>query len=287
MSIALLICAPNAQAGILSSILKFDGSQNVLEDESRDFFVDFDLDTPTLGDVFFGVAVIDDISQIVGQTETPLGAPESVVVAIAAEVTNVTGTLDINGDGELTVEFGAVTQDGFFLNDIIGNGFGRFADDDGTMFAILEKPIDVSASSFTNAGFPTPLSQLDDWTYVAHGGFADGTNAFGDVDFFEAVIEFDENAVDDGDQFGGFTVFDHTFGPGTVFLPSLAPHENIADTSHQVAILDGSLESTDTNGWNVENDVDFGVRVVPEPGSLAIFAFCAGFGFLRRSQRKD
>ena len=292
VAVAALCIASQAEAGLLSSLLTFNGSQDNLTDQSVDSFIDVDNSGDlSLGDVLYGVATIDQITADVndpGATAEDV-APGRIALAFAAQIDSF-DTLAIPVINELRadVTFGAVTGAGPTLDDLLG-GNGLISDN--SIFAVFERPTGTNPIDFVNTSSGTGLLPLTDgsdpWDYVASGGIDLTTD-----DFFEAELTFELSSLefDSGEQRGGFSVFDHTFAPGVQFLG--VDVENIAGTavtSHHLTVNDGSVISpADSpqidNGWEFENNFAFSINAVPEPSSFLAFAglAIAGLGVRRR-----
>ena len=99
--IAALFALPvsSANAGVLSSLLSFNGVEDLLIDQSRSNFTDVDSSGGfTVGDVLSGFVTIDQADPDSDSTGVvDVNSPEAVVFAFAAEVTgqNINGSLNL------------------------------------------------------------------------------------------------------------------------------------------------------------------------------------------------
>lgn len=291
---ALAAFAVPAQAGILSNLLTFNSQEDTLIDQSVDGIFDTDSNGIDVGDVLYGIAQIDQVQPDGGTSiNTP---PDAIAIAVAAKITNVSGTLTGVGLESLDLTFGVSDAAGLTLNDLLGPGADVTAA--GSVFGVFEQkdapkdPIDYLNDD--SGAAPTGLANLsaaNGWKYVASGGLK-GTNDNGDADFFEASLIFNNGVLLTGVQRGGFSILDDTFGPSVSYLP--VSIDNIAGTSttgHDIVILPGSTISAantpfSTNGWDYENNASYRLNAVPEPASFAVWSLILVGGAASKRRRR-
>ena len=270
--LAALLALPvsSANAGVLSSLLSFNGIADVLIDQSRSNFDDADGNgVLSTGDVLSGFVSIDQADPDNDSLDIiDVNSPEAVVFAFAAEVTSVDAMSGL-------VELGpnATTLSSLLDADIAAN-----ITDPGTIFVALESA--ASPASPLDESF---FDALDDFNaangfeYVLSGGFADGTD-----DFFQFSPVNLGGIV--GIEAGGFTIFDSPFGD---LLPvSVERLDGAPDSFHDTTLFNGTITDAPLgSSFDFANNSDFAINAVPEP--TAMMTFMGIFGLAFRGRRRQ
>ena len=274
--IAALFALPvsSANAGVLSSLLSFNGVEDLLIDQSRSNFTDVDSSGGfTVGDVLSGFVTIDQADPDSDSTGVvDVNSPEAVVFAFAAEVTgqNINGSLNL---GVSTVADNTLKD---FIDADIYSNVTNAAE---TIFVALEAS-NAASSPLDESVF----NSLDDFnagngfSFVLSGGIADGTD-----DFFQ----FSPIGVGDivGAEAGGFTIFDSPFGVDALLPVSSTRLDGLADSQHDVSLINGTIFNADPGSvFDFANNSDFAINAVPEPTSM--MSFLGIFGLVTMRRRK-
>ena len=283
MALVALLAVP-AQAGVLSSLLSFDGNPDKLQDDSAGVVIKGAGNLGAgleVGDIVQGVINFDQIGAPAGpvgdnsiwgvyslEVFAGPGGPGSYFLGAVSD-----STKSVAGAG------GLLSQAGVSTAGLTATGAGATAD---ALFAVFEfagtaftVPDDASATSGTTIMSGGKIGgQVDaSWDLVLTAGFA-GDDAYRIDEFAPAIGVFH----------GSFSVFDHGFGPGVTFL-DLA--NGVLGNAGNVVVEFGSITPAlpggiaSNNGFDFEDSGDFFVNAVPEPGSMAIFA-CLGLVALGR-----
>jgi PEP-CTERM motif len=266
------VFAVPAQAGILSSVLTFDGIADNLLDESRTGFVNNGAVGFDVGDQFFGFASISDV-----QPQGGLGAKQIAIFYSFEVKTDLGGGL---------FSLGAVTAGPNTLASLlpdfapVTNGLGDAA------FVVLGNnggydPLAPAATRATQANFGTKFTAAN-WSYEGTGGFATGSD-----DFMQFQVIGVGATV--GAQVGGFTLFDADFLGGSVSLLGVAATSFDAvpvTTLHDVTLDNATIFSGGTSGWDFRDTANFNLNPVPEPSSMLTFAVLGLSGFAGMGRRR-
>ena len=269
----------SANAGILGSLLSFNGVEDRLIDQSRSNFNDNDQSGGfSVGDVLSGFVSIDQVdadNDNLGVVD--VNSPESVVFAFAAEVQSVDPTTGLT-------ELGVSTVADQTLEDLLdADIFANVSNPGETIFVGLEgsNPASVIDESVFNS--LDDFNAANGFEYVLSGGIADGTN-----DFFQfsplTVPGFDIIGIEGG----GFTVFDNLLGvPAGGFLPVASTRlDGTGDSFHDVTLINGTIETIENSAFDFANNSDFLINAVPEPTSILSFAGVFVLGIVPRRRRK-
>ena len=273
--IAALFALPvsSANAGVLSSLLTFNGVEDLLIDQSRSNFLDADGSGGfSVGDVLSGFVTIDQADPDSDNVDiVDVNSPEAVVFAFAAEVT---------GENPNGFNLGVSTVAGNTLEDFIDAGiYSNVTNEAETIFVALEAS--NAASSPLNESV---FNSLDDFnagngfSFVLSGGIADGTD-----DFFQ----FSPIGVGDivGAEAGGFTIFDSPFGVDALLPVSATRLDGSADSQHDVSLINGTIFTADPGSvFDFANNSDFAINAVPEPTTM--MSFIGIFGLVTMRRRK-
>jgi hypothetical protein len=265
-----------AEAGILSSFI--DTGYNRFQDNSVAVSLCGGLPVADgsleVGDIFVGFIRFD---QRLEPSNINVETYEQLVLFFAAEVVDVTPA-SVEG----VYKLGAVTQDGFRVQDFLSfEGPGFFSDE--TVFAVYS---DGNNTSNPTAGtLAAGLAEIED-TYKF--GFSGGiVNPM--TDFFE--VRIDENPADTGqgdpigNERGMFSVIRQDGLPLVEFTgaPGLSPFSSLGNPVASDIRLFGELfkatTSQNINGWTFGDQAiaDFNAVVIPEPGSMLVWAGLLGF----------
>lgn len=271
--LAALLALPisSANAGVLSSLLSFNGTADVLIDQSRSNFSDNDQNGDfSTGDILSGFVSIDQADpDNDGLGIIDVNSPDAVVFAFAAEVTGVT-EVDGNSVANLGPNVGV-------LSSLLDSDIAANITDPGTIFVALE-----SAASPASPLDESVFDALDDFnagngfSFVLSGGFANGTD-----DFFQFQPVGVGGIV--GIESGGFTVFDSPFGE---LLPvSVVRLDGAPDSLHDTTLFNGTItNATPGSAFDFANNSDFAINAVPEPTTM--MSFIGIFGLVTMRRRK-
>jgi hypothetical protein len=281
-----------AEAGILSSLLTYDGVQDDLTDESRSLLVDNDGNhTLSTGDDLFGFIRISNING------SGLSNAQNVVIAFSAVITSGG---PIVGNGVYDFTLGPVGAAGpISLTSLLGAGMLPASATpflSSAIFAVLESS---TVNPLTNAAFNSAadafaqmkLFSPGNWTYDALGGFGSNPD-----DFFEAELTAKAGGANvSGIEAGGFSILDQVFaGLGVSFLPVDVQHvDGVTVTSHDIGLFNDSSITNQKSGpniakWNFVDNAHFGVNPTPEPASLLVWAGLLGtVGLASRRRRAN
>ena len=272
------VFALNAQAGILSSNLSFNGIADLIVDQSRSNLVDNGDGVLSVGDIVYGYLNFDERSLDGGGNANISGGELTALFAV--EISNDLG-LHPSGFGKV-FEHKAAT--GFLTSlldaALVAEGVGGAAFDASTIAIIVESTTSVDPENVaTSLGFFTGAA----WDAVATVGKLAST------DFFQIR--------DLGLLFGGsaqeaasLSVLQTSAAAGlpspSAFLSNvgadvLTDTDAAFDTFGQVALRDGTIfpnTNTDNGSWVFNDRTNFAINAVPEPTSLLAFAGLFGFG---------
>lgn len=269
---AVFFLPASAQAGVLSSLLTFNGTEDLLIDQSRSSLFDADSSGGfSLGDVLYGYVSIDQVDADNDGLDVQDISPDAVVFAFAAKITGA----NLNG----SINLGASDVAGYTLGDLLdADVYSNVTNASETIFVGLE------GTPVANVLDESTFDSLDDFnagnglSYILSGGIAGGSDDF--FHFRAAPPGFGFI----GAEAGGFTIFDHGFGSGTTFVDVDSGRlDGLADTQHNISLLNGFIsEASSGSVWDFTNNSDFLVNAVPEPSSLLAFAGVFGLGLMRR-----
>ncbi|MEM6364597.1 MAG: PEP-CTERM sorting domain-containing protein [Planctomycetota bacterium] len=294
------LISASADAGVVSSLLSFNGNSDVLTDDSVGLFVENGTVDNVLevGDYLQGMISFDPL----GGNAVPAGS--SVIGAYSLEVVSIGAggsSLELRGASGADSITSILAAAGVDMSGLSGSFAGQ---DNG--FVLLESStVDVDRTDFVAGpfGFDVPVTGAD-FDAIAVLGF-DGVddqhtvtaapNALTPLDPFDVydltdlatAATFAGSGVPFASFFGTYSITDHAFGSGVQFLPV----QNLFTGGFgDVTILNGSISGTNAdtepNGWDYNDDGDFNINAVPEPGTVIGFALLGVSGALSRRRRR-
>ena len=281
-----LVATQPASASILGQNLTFNGSEELLTDESRGNIVDSgagNVGVLGVGDAIYGYVQFDQVSKD-GAGNTPITG--GIIAALFA--IEVTGDL---GGGVFT--HGASTVTGAKLTDLatalVAEGIGGDAVDASSMFLIVSSATSASpVNTATDLTFFTPAA----WDIEATGGVVAANG-----DFFQVKVTGSLEAGAVWQESASLSVLQHVLGPGTICLDDvgsdvLTDGDTAFDTFGQIAIRSGNVQKNDNpdaSNWYLQDNGNFAVNATPEPTTFAVWAILGLCGFgtqLRRRYKK-
>ncbi|QDV43265.1 hypothetical protein Enr13x_31200 [Stieleria neptunia] len=309
LSVAALViaCLP-AQAGFLGSVLSFDGTPDVLRDDSVSFFADDGALLPdgsggfiagsehiSVGDRISGLLKIDQVGPA-GQTDLPT-TDHRMIGLFSFAVTKET----VLGNGDIRYELGAIpSASAGSIDDILGTSFG-----DDAMIGVFTG---IDSTNILTGSFAAAVAALTSPTYSLDAvlGIDLANNP---LDYLEADFTGDADANSDGKitfaelaglgpgatvatESGGFSVLSHTLGASTHFIPVPSVHQTppvpFVTTFHDVA-LSGTLTNSEAFGVNpdytIQDTAILVVNAVPEPSSGLAWITLLGLGVYGRRRK--
>lgn len=284
---ALLLFAAPSQAGVVSSLLTFDGTPDTITDDSVGNFVERGTVDGILevGDLLQGMISFGPLAgNAVPTGQSVIGAYSLRVKSIGVGGTSLVLEAASGADDVVTL-LGAAGVD---LSGLTGTHVGA-----SNGFALLESTsVEIDRTSFVGPTFgfipPTVGSDFEAVAILGFDGVDDHHNisSFGaDLTDLSVAAGFAGTGVPFALFNGTYSITDHSFGGGTIFLPLT---NVISGAEGDVTIVNGFISGTNSDtigkGWDYNDDGDFVINAVPEPTSLAIFAVI-GLGAARRRRR--
>lgn len=282
-----------AQAGLVSSLLSFDGIPDIVSDDSVGLLLDGGDGSLDVGDSIVGLIALDPLDG----NAVPAGS--SVLGLYAFDVKTASA-------GELTLEAGDLASllatAGVDTSGLVaypgGPADAAFAIIESTTAALGTQDVSSTFAELVGAGFTAVLTagfdSDDDFHTVTADGAVDLTDSAG-------IIAASLSGLFGGSEFGGFdalySVSEHAFGGATLFLDqptlkidtSVFPPVPVLLGSGEVTIVGGNLKFSDAtaaaNGWHFQDDGNYNINAVPEPGTYAAFAAIGLVGFVARRRR--
>lgn len=288
---ALWFLASPAQAGVLSSLLSFNGIQDIIEDDS----VGTILDKSTIGvlesgDVLQGLIAFRTVDTLAIPNGSSIGAIYSFEV-VSATPSTVTVTPATGADSVGTL----LSTAGVNLNglDVIGAGYAIF---ESTM-------VDLAAGTDFTSPIASPgvlgglAGNLFDVVLTAGFDGIDDSQVLtatsigalpGDLTNLARLNTFAGTGATFANFSASYSIIDTNFAAPSAFLEIFNP---ILNNFGQMTITNGLLTFSDTFGlplgWDFQDDGDYRVNAVPEPASLATFAGMTMLGgFMARRRRR-
>jgi hypothetical protein len=288
---AVLTVAGTSQAGVLSSLLTFNGQTDQIGATNSTSVNVLDIDTSggfSLGDVFYGFVEFSNSANDLLAPPPPTSSGQigdnALVIAFSAEILGYDSVNDV-------FSFGAVTDTDLSVKSLLGSVVGKGS--------LLDTDI-VAALGFPNGGPPEITGNFAETVtpfgaYTA-GDIPDGLKNFGAS--WNVELAGDLSGTDDflqysnstNSQSGGLTARILPGFPGGTQLipvPTTLPYPGLTGTPTGSA-SDLSLELTSVNskgldGWSFQSQSRFRLNAVPEPSSVLAFAGMVGcVGFVRR-----
>lgn len=272
----LAVFAMPAQAGILSSLLSYDGMEDEIQDDSVGTFTTATAGVLAVGDVISGMISLDPVdgnnvpagTSIIGaysfEVETIAADKKSATFKAASGASSIGSILTAAG-----VDANGVDYTGAGLA-VLESGTADVNSDDfaGPTFGF------TVASGVTGADFKTVVS-LGVLEHVLARPLGDITDLTTPPSIFDPI-----------GFFGTYNVVDHALGASTIFLPVT---NSLSGTVGDAKIEDGRIlvpSATDVaNGWSFGDDGNYFINPVPEPGTYAAFAAIGMIGFVARRRR--
>jgi hypothetical protein len=294
-----------AQAGVLSSLMTFNGNPDKLQDDSVAQVIDTqgNVNVLEVGDLLQGAFQISSVSGLPSGSGGAVPTGQSVYGVFSLEVLTVDAT---------QATFGAATGANSVLSLLGGQGvdLNGFTDDTAGIALIESSTSGVLTSGLTpnNSGTAASISDPNlgstngiptqfgsDFETVFTLGF-DGVDdahvvvAETGVDLTDltSVPANDLSSVQIAKYYGTYTILEDTFGSSVTFLPLV---NSVLSNTGDVIITNGEIGGTDNlaynNGWLFQDDGDFFINAVPEPSSFLAFAGLLGLGATVRRRRKN
>ncbi len=284
---ALAMFAVPAQAGVLSSLLTFNGTTDALQaSTSRVNVVDTDgsLDISS-GDVVYGFIEFNQVLQDGGFNQAVTPATLAAVFSVEVGAGTPLGPTTVY---DLVAASGASSVAS--LTGLAGIG----ATDP---FAIVSTSATVNTAGPAYAETTTTARTFAEG-FTAAAGTPDGLTAFSgwDLELTASLTGADDFFLFQdfggfGFQTGGATVTSKPgLSPGVVFLPVptvLPPGGAPSGLSSEIALGLTAVTASSINGWGFSGNSSFKINAVPEPATLLAFAGIAVVGLVARRRRKN
>lgn len=287
--LAALFAVPvsSANAGVLNSLLSFDGFEDVLVDESRSSFFDNDQSGGlSKGDVIYGFLAFSDAERSTGPNSFDnISLTDQLVATFSFELTDIVA--DVNGaavfvHGAVSAANTLLGQD---IDSLLGAGLSS-AGGAGASFVLVShtglnpEPLNYQGPTGVNPG-PLGLKNFTsaDWDYELTAGFAAG-----DFLHLEGVPSLDGKSGESG----GLTILDSATTPVSSFL--LVDATSLldgTDSKHHFGLSGQVLLKVSANGWSFTDTTRVTLNAVPEPTSLLAFGLLIGVAGVRRRSRKS
>jgi hypothetical protein len=295
-------------ASILTSNIALDGTQTVIEDNSRGVIHDLDNSGfVSVGDVIVGLARLDRRSQ--NGSGVTLDDDQQLILAYSFQVDSIQSVGPFAGIYYKPVNPAAGT--GLSIKELMGSSLqpslssAQWAQ---ATFALMEKQFPTinaannPVNNTTTAGMALVNSVLGNgsgYTLDIIGGIVSSSDFFtnliiGGPGTNIAAIQNASNSVTLGVVSGGFSNLYNVFPSGALLLP--VEGDNVltnSPTYHDYTLTGGNLfgygSGPGNNNWDYSDKLDVNLRVqaVPEPASVALWAGLFG-GLLvgRRFRRR-
>ncbi len=259
------IFGSSADASIFGGFLSYDGLQDEIRDNSFSLFEDNGAAGISEGDVISGIILVESITAS-GVGNQPTGFTEQTVVAFAATITGIEGTVGVDAIYTLGSATGT-------LSSLLTAGIIADAGIDMDTIAVVVSS-ETGFGDDPNAN-PANWAASDVATNFGTYGFGwEGTlGVVGGDDFFEARDSVDTNVL--FDEAGVFTV-QSSQGWGSNLLDVSINDFTDDEAKFGDVTLSGDIfgagDDPSSNGWFFEDNTTFFINPVPEPGSLAIWS---------------
>ena len=301
-AIAAMAFPASADAGVLSSLLSFDGAEDIINDDSVGNFREVMGNTTdgrlVVGDLLQGVINFNPIDgNGVPTGQSVIGIYSLEIVSIGAggtslELRGATGAQSVNAimaaagvdTSGLTGTFAGAANGFAVLESSVSDITGRAdflgpVDATGTGFGFTTTNLSSNYSAVATLGFDGVDDNHTIFSAAPGGVPLDLTDTTVAAGFAGTGISF-------AGFHGAYSITDHAFGTSVAFLPILNP---ITGGFGDVTIVNGSVSGTDSatvgNGWDFNDDGDFRLNAVPEPATAAMFG-CIGMVALLGRRRK-
>ena len=301
--LSLFVSTEPVSASLLSSLLTFNTTEDKLVDQSQATYVDLDGSGGySVGDVIYGFLKVDTITNDVGtgSEDSFDPSPNQIGLMFSAQIAEIVTTL--GGLAGTTYDLKATSTAGYKLADLLETDLKTeitpllTSESDTVFIGVSTTSADPDIISFDS---------IDDFTGALYdfelaGGIDPGTLSDADPDN-DDFFHFLNTSSFNGEEAGGFTVFDHAFGPPTVFQPvSVDKDFSFLGTEfsfHDVSLFEGTVTAvgvpTTVDGHlavNLTDNSNFGINAIPEPSTMAVWGLLTtvfGVAALRRRRRES
>ena len=307
LGLSVMLTAP-ARAGILNTILTFDGQDNVLEDNSREIINDTDGNgLISTGDVFYGLQRLDRRSQ--PNPSIDLGSTQQLVNLFSFEIASILRDSSGNVTGYIFKPTTATHAKS--VKNLLDSALdpGTVANWNNVGVAMIEKTFATAApgnnpvANTVTAGdtIIAGMTAAAGWSLDILAGFSTSTDFWdfkldsslsGNAAIPIAAIKALSSLSTVGTFAAGLSAVYNNFGGNAVFLPvtALSTIAGASVTTHDLAVIPiAAVSGYDFTNWDVKDVANIKLNVVPEPTTIALWAvgFVGMVGIARRRRRNN
>jgi hypothetical protein len=310
---ALAVFAVPVQAGVISSLLDFDGNLDILSDDSAS--VVRDVGTTGVGGAGNGILDVGDVIQAVfeirtidGQQTASVGGDGATVLGIVALEVQSFGASVSGIDTVYNLGLVSAANAAFDLSTLLSTtNLGGLLGVASSSIALITRTDDnfqispTGSNSLPLDGTDPSLFDLDPtpWTAEVLLGAAIADDFYqisldGLMGAPGPTVPLSVPGIDLGDQIGEYrlaqTVIDSDFGTtgfGALTVQDFSGANKTSDFVHagNNSLFAPKLFGQTPVGFDISDDGDFALNPLPEPSSLAVFA-CLGVAIVGRLRRR-